>query len=208
MAGTLASAGPPPDRGRIARPDLFLLVLLGLSLTLNVFLAFRLLTLPAAVAGQPRMLAAGTKVPSLEAKELDGTPAVIAYSPGDRPTLIYVFSPTCPWCLRNIPNIKAIAEARSADYRIVGLSLDGGRENISRYLAEHRLDIPVLVQPTAETFARYKLGSVPMTIVVSGSGEVEKVWHGAYGGAVAGDVSAFFSVSLPGLAPDDTAGAR
>lgn len=182
--------------------DVFLLMLLAASLSLNVYLGWSVKRLNGAPSAKPTdvvKLSPGTTVEPIAAVSLsEGRQETISYSGDDKPTVFYVFSPTCVWCERNARNINAIAELKGESFRFIGLSLadDGLRE----YVESHRLNFPVYKSLTPETVQALGLGSTPQTIVVSPDGRVQQNWVGAYGAAIQPQVEGFFNVRLPGLA--------
>src|SRR5215213_6509433 len=88
--------------------DLLLLLLLLASLSLNVYLGWRVkqgnrLSLPQKVA-------LGTRAEAITASDLDGKPHTISYQDTDKRTVLYVLSPDCIWCDRNRENIAKLTE--------------------------------------------------------------------------------------------------
>jgi hypothetical protein len=97
--------------------------ILGASLGLNVYLATR----PRVNVYTPleSSLKAGATMPAIQADQVGGVRAVLDWKAegASRPILLYVFTPTCHWCSRNLANIRALATARNGEYRVIGLSL-------------------------------------------------------------------------------------
>jgi hypothetical protein len=175
-----------------ARTDPILVVLLGASLVLNGFLAFQLHGFRKGV-GLGSAVPVGTEVGLLQVKDSGGQPARLDFNGSQ--TVLYVFSPACHWCDRNQKNVQALARDRRASYRFVGLSLQAllpGSKSAD-------IGFPVFTEPSKETTAQLKLGATPTTVVISKDGRVERVWVGAYEGAVGKEVAEFFKVQLPGL---------
>jgi hypothetical protein len=54
---------------------------------------------------------------------LDGQPEVISYHETNQATVLYVFTPTCIWCARNLNNLKTLLANDSDHYRSIALSL-------------------------------------------------------------------------------------
>lgn len=187
-----------------SRSDWFLLTLCGLSLTANVLLGIGYIRLSSGGAtvgagvSPPRASgpAVGVQLPPLEAERLGGGPESVRYADGERPTIVYVFTPSCQWCARNLANLKALTAHAKSDYRVVGVSLD---PNVEDYVAKMKFDFPVYVNAAPEVVTAYGMGPTPQTLVVSPSGKVLKSWIGAYAGATEGDVEATFGLTLPGL---------
>lgn len=165
---------------------------LGLSLTLNVYLGIKLRS-----DGSVPVVSIGERLPALLLRDLEGAEASLSYGSGEPGrTVLYVVSPDCSWCERNRENIKTVFEAKRSDYRFVGLSLSDTR--LREYWAGTQLAFPVLTGLTRPAVSAYKLSATPETIVVE-KGAVSAVWVGAYIGSVAAEVERYFGVKLPGL---------
>lgn len=191
-----------PTQARPTRTDWFLLVLCALSLTTNVLLGVSFLRITAGIVtspgGPPRQAGpvVGAELPPLDAERLGGDREVLQYAESERPSLIYVFTPSCQWCARNLENLKALTAHAKDGYRLVGLSLD---PNVEDYVAQAKLDFPIYINASPEMVSAYGLGPTPLTLVVSPSGKVLKSWTGAYGGATQKEVEATFGLALPGI---------
>jgi peroxiredoxin len=174
-------------------------VALLVSVTLNVLLAHRLRGITHAQETRiaEYQLKVGTTVPAIAVKRLGGRPEVFSYQGTNKPTVLYVFTPTCMWCARNMDNLKTLIAKESGQYRVIGLSLS--QEGLAEYVAKNDLKLPVYSGLSAETKAAYKLSGTPQTIVVSPDGRILQNWIGAYVGDQKSQVEAFFRVNLPGL---------
>ena len=181
----------------------FLLVLLAISLGFNVYLAGLVFKQqPAPV----ELLARGDKVPPIAAKTLAGRAQRIEYSAAEMPSVLYVFSPDCPWCLRNVDNVKHLVAATQDRFRFVGISTRV--EGLVPYLEETGLELPVYSVAADKDAPAFLMAGVPQTLVVSADGEVLQSWRGAYAAGIQEEVEDFFGVELPGLAEDtESAGA-
>jgi hypothetical protein len=168
------------------------------SLSLNVYLGWKLQRPAATEAGRAEPVAIGTRIPVLTAKDEAGRDVTIDWAADSRTTVLYVFSPSCQWCRRNLPNIGTLVKEQSFVYRFVGLSLSD--IGLAEFVAQGRLPFPIY-RPSQEGRASLGLGSTPETIVVSRNGTVLKAWLGAYASPRLRDVEGFFRVKLPGLDP-------
>jgi len=139
----------------------------------------------------------GDPVPDLVGKTLDGAPLTIAVQGTGIPTLIYVFTPRCVWCTRNINNLKAMISASPGRFRFVGVALES--EGLSEYLSLHQLPTDVLVAPSYDTTTRYGMAATPTTIVVATDGRIQRYWQGAYSPRISGEVEEFLGRKLPGV---------
>jgi hypothetical protein len=178
-------------------------VLFVASVALNVVLARKVRSLVRMQPVQVSPLEIGASVPPITAKRVNGAIETIAYSKSDGCTVLYVFTPTCIWCERNLDNIKKLAQSKDAEYRFIGLSLSD--RGLSSYLASNGLALPTYTNLTPDALEAYKLHGTPQTIVVSPEGRVIQNWMGAYVGKQKSEVEAFFHVSLPGIPPPQSA---
>jgi peroxiredoxin len=197
--GEASIGGLQKPRGSSRAALIATTVALMVSVTLNVLLAHRVSSLihwPS-----PRIadavLKVGTSVLPIAAKRLDGRRELISYQQLTQPTVLYVFTPPCPWCARNLDNLKVLMDEASGQYRFIGVSLS--QQGLAEYLEKNDLKLPVYSDLTPETLKAYKLGSTPQTIVISPQGKVLQDWVGAYVGDQKSQVEAFFHVNLPGL---------
>jgi cytochrome c biogenesis protein CcmG/thiol:disulfide interchange protein DsbE len=184
---------------RINSSQFALAALLLCSVAINVMLAWRVGQLKNAITHMKSegRLAEGTSLPSIAAIGLDNTPVTITYSENGLPTVLYVFTPGCSWCLRNLPNIKALAEHGRNEYRFIGLSLS--EDNLREYVAHQNFNFPIYSGISHEAVKAYRLSGTPQTIILSPEGRVLKTWSGAYIEDVQKEVEAYFQVHLPGI---------
>lgn len=187
----------PATSGRRVSFDPLALGLLAVSLAANVYLGLQVSkdrgVPPPQGAATP---AVGDTVGDFVARDLDGATRVFTSASARMNTVYYMFTPTCPWCARNLDNFKAVVAGAGERYRVVAVSLD---PNVRGYLDAHDITFPVFVSPTRETAATYGLGSVPQTIIVSPEGQVLRHWKGAYGPGLLEEVAEVLSIRLPGL---------
>jgi peroxiredoxin len=189
-----------------------MLGLLAVSLSVNVLLGLTVLRLASASPAQiavegprPSGLSVGAKAPSMTIERTGGSVERLDFSASERPTLIYVFSPQCRWCTRNLDNLKAVIASAQASHHVLAISLD---PEVGNYLRTNGLNVPVYINPRRETIEAYLLGPTPHTLVISSQGTVLKSWTGAYGGTVAREVEEYFGLSLPGLSATTTVSER
>jgi hypothetical protein len=112
--------------------------------------------------------------------------------------ILYWFSPSCPWCAKNIQNVKALSSAVGNGYRLVGIALDS--PELRAYAENAKITFPIY--SINETVRRaWKLQGTPTTIVLGAHGEVQRVWIGAYEHNSQIEIERFFGTKLPGLVP-------
>lgn len=178
------------DRRTIA-PDAVLLLLLALSLAPNVWLGIRVLTHTSAIRTRyPEGPVVGTLLPALHARTGDNESQSLVWGSDGRPTVLFLFSPNCPWCTRTWPVFKVLASSTGLRYRFAALSLTEHSEGLVA-------PFPVYSKPTPDTIRALGLTRVPQTLVVSVSGRVEQVWSGAYEARVRREIRDYFGLHLP-----------
>lgn len=180
--------------------DALLLVLLAGSLSLNVFLGWKLKSTNHAKLIPAQTLTEGVEITDFDAYNLSNELQTISCR--TEKTVLYVFSPSCSWCERNLENIKTLASLRGDSYRFIGISLTSA--NLENYNGTSKLGFPVYRNLSKDTLQKLKLGSTPQTIVISPDGRVVKNWLGAYGEKLRSEIEEFFSVKLSGLSSKDS----
>ena len=190
----LAARAVPRIRG-----ILILAVLLVCSLAINLLLTRRVASLKRTISviKSESQLAEGDLLPAIVAKDPQGHPARLDYGETDLPTVVFVFTPTCGWCTKNVMNMRALAEKASDRYRFVGLSLSS--DKLIDYITENKLEFPIYTDLPIVPMKEYKLGGTPQTMVVSPKGQVIKTWSGAFAGDTQKQVEGYFGVTLPGI---------
>jgi peroxiredoxin len=177
------------------------ILLLTSSIVLNVALAAKIVRQNQVITRltPAPVLKPGTQFGLISGKRPDGNPVSVEPG-GDRGTVLYVFAPACGWCVRNSDNINVVVRAaRQQGLRIIGMSLD--EKGIDKFVTDHGLSADLVIIPDEAVRARYGLSGTPQTIVLSDDATVVKNWRGAFVAKTAEDVSRYFDVKLPGLAP-------
>jgi peroxiredoxin len=169
---------------------------LALSLGVNVYLGL----LVARPQGAPRAhsVPVGARFPALTVHDLAGKEIKVSWpSAENKLTVIYLFSPTCIWCQRNIENFKAMGTATRSEYRLVPISLTSA--GLAKYVERYGLVFPVFADPVVADGGAFAYDGTPETFVVSRDGTVKRVWRGAFTEAVKGEVEAYLGLHLPGM---------
>ena len=179
-----------------------ILILGGLlicSLAINLLLARRVASLKRTISviRSESRLALGDTLPAIVAKDPEGRTAILDYSETQLPTVVFVITPTCGWCTKNVMNMRALVENAGNRYRFVGLSLSS--DKLIDYVKENKLEFPIYTDLPILTMREYKLGGTPQTIVVSPQGQVTRIWSGAFAEDLQREVEDYFSVKLPGI---------
>lgn len=134
----------------------------------------------------------GEKVPSLTAFDLNNEEINISYK--DKPTVLYVFTPDCGWCLKNLENLKTLVTQTKNAYSFIGISLKNN--NLDQYIKNNEINFPIYHSPPKDVYRDYKMGRTPQTFVISPDGYVIATWAGAFEGENRKQIEEFFDVSL------------
>ena len=131
----------------------------------------------------------GSKVSSFDAKDEGGKDLRIEF-PHRKPTLLYVFSPTCGYCRMNETAFQSLAQAVGSKYRVLRIALT--ETGLEEFKDTFRPSEPLLTSPEPGLRRALRLGSTPQTFVLSPEGTVAKVWAGYFEGPIRADVSGYF----------------
>jgi peroxiredoxin len=143
------------------------------------------------------ILVAGSRAPEFSAKTAHGNRESLNYADVQVPTVLYVFTPDCHWCARNLENIKHLASLTSNKFRFLGVALSD--RDLDNYLMQSNMPFSVYRTVSEDVKIAYGLNSTPTTIVISPEAKVLQYWRGAYSGEMKNEVELFFQLTLPGI---------
>jgi hypothetical protein len=172
----------------------FFILILTASLSLNLMLGMKYRNL---VSPRPSGITTGAEILTIPVLDKTGAKSSIKLHGSPVPTVLYVLSPACVWCARNLDNIRRLADQRSNAYHFIGLSITS--VNLTEYLQSTKLpfDVSVVDQSTLPKTIRFD--STPQMILINSTGRVSKVWTGALDGDRKTQAEEFFHLKLPGL---------
>lgn len=181
---------------RAAGTATVLVTVLTASVLLNMLLARKVASLRAQnnQITNSEKLQIGSSLPALTGYSVDGKSMAIGFGDVRVPTVIYVFSPQCGWCAKNIGNFRSLIAQAGGGYRVVGLATN--RQDLSDYLRREQLNLPVIAGVDSALVGAYHLGATPTTIVISPEGKVSRVWTGAYQSNTRHEIESFLGVHL------------
>ena len=176
--------------------SILLVILLATSVCINVLLARKTSSLQLEISRltASTRLQVGAIVSPISGHALDGSVMELKFDEVQTPTVIYVFSPQCSWCAKNIDNFHSLIAQAANRYRVVGLSMT--RQDLSPYLTSQQFGIPVFADVDSGIVSSYQLGATPTTIVVSPQSKVLKVWLGACQEGMRQEIEGFLGIHL------------
>ena len=166
-----------------------LLLIVSTSLNVAMIRANRNLANRAEAFRSELAIPNGVVMPDLRGVDLAGKPAVIPSQNPSHPTVIFVFSPTCPSCVRNWSNWTSILSSQSRDlWR--PLFINVGPPTTPEFRRLHGLDhYETLDKIDKGTIYDYRIYRTPMTIVLTSSGKVAHAWDGQLSQSLIGSFS-------------------
>ena len=174
------------------------IAIVSLSLAFNFLAAAKIHSLRARVEylmadGKVKV---GQRVPPFTVARIDGVEETLRLDNAKTRTVLYVFSPSCGWCKRNIENVKALQQS-ATDYRLIGLSMV--KKDLSAHVASAGFKFPIYSNIPPDIVGQLRLGGTPNTIIVSEAGTVLKSWVGAYSDTTKTEIESFLKIRLPGI---------
>jgi peroxiredoxin len=189
---------------KISKKAAILFVLLVFALiVLNASLIIQNRSLRGAAGTRSPVLHAGSVVPSLSGKDLDGKDFTLSYSNDPRKVVLLVFSPRCGFCTKNMPNWQAILQNLDRNsYCIVAVSIVS--EGVKEYANQHKLtDVPIIAEVDPKSRVSYEMNVTPQTILINPNGKVEKLWIGMFSPTERSEIEQSFSLKLPQITSVD-----
>lgn len=186
-------------------PSIILMVLLGISSILSVFLGVSISALREsnALLRQSRRLVVGSKVSGMDIQDLSGVPVTIDYEVSQGQTILYFYSGNCHWCNVNWPAMRTFGEKLSSGYKIYAICIDLELEKCRETAPVDELSgISVLRTVSPEPLIQLDISATPTMIVVSKDQKVDKIWKGVFAGERKSEVQEYFKIELPNLQID------
>lgn len=85
----------------------------------------------------------------------------------------------CPPCIEGLPKLQEVAaEFEGEDVVFRAVNIDDSREGIRKFLKDHKLDLPVLLDVKAKVAETYRVQGIPQTVLIGKDGRVQVVYEG------------------------------
>jgi peroxiredoxin len=79
----------------------------------------------------------------------------------------------CPWCLKDIPNLKKIYERyRNPEFEFVSIYIQESQKKVSSFAGKHALPYKVLLDPEGKAARSYGVRGVPTKVIVGRDGTI------------------------------------
>ena len=118
----------------------------------------------------------GSHISTLQGSDLSKRPITLDLAHRNSPTLLLVFSPTCPYCRKNLPNwLNVLNDSPAAN--VVYVDLTGSVT--PAYFSQTKLPLRgIPIHLLAEEGILHNLKVTPTTVVVDRNGIVKGSWAG------------------------------
>lgn len=116
-------------------------------------------------------------MPNLEGRDSSYAPVSLSLRNTSRPTIVFVFSPTCHYCKDNWSNWDSLlAKRANNEWRAVFLNV--GTHSSEGFRQTHALGDDLIEDVTKKTIDDYRVFYTPETLVLSRDGKIRRSWTG------------------------------
>jgi len=89
-----------------------------------------------------------------------------------RPVVLNFFGSWCPPCLRELPDLQAVAEHYDGDVAFVGVTFNDTRPRARKVLADAGVTYPAAYDPENKVALAYAIEKMPTTVFISAEGRL------------------------------------
>jgi len=122
----------------------------------------------------------GEIAPDFTLKDLKGTEVNLKEFRG-KVVLLNFWATWCPPCRKEIPSmVELYKKYKDRGLEIIGVNLDKlGKSEVEKFSLEHKINFPVLLNPSGDAAARYGVVVLPTTIFLDRYGKIKGRISGA-----------------------------
>ena len=118
------------------------------------------------------------EAPAFTLDDAEGRTVALAGHRG-RTVLLHFWATWCPPCVAESPELEALYRALGPQGLVLlAVSVDNDWGPVRRFVAQHGVTYPVLLDPQAEVAHRYGTYKYPESYLVGGNGRVLRRWVG------------------------------
>jgi len=132
---------------------------------------------PAGLALRPAPSGAPA-APAVTGTLTDGSPVTLADLWADRPVVLVFFSSWCTACAQRQDALSELARTHRDSVVFVGVVTEDEEQDVQRFLREHRVEYPVVVDPDGAIWRSYAVREPPAVALVAKGGALLRGWPG------------------------------
>ncbi|MFE9692102.1 TlpA family protein disulfide reductase [Micromonospora sp. NPDC005806] len=132
---------------------------------------------PAGVALRPAPSGA-PGAPAVTGPLTDGSRVAFADLWADRPVVLVFFSSWCALCAQRQDALSELARSHRDEVVFVGVVTEDQPPDVQRYLREHRVEYPVVVDDDGAISRSYAVREPPAVVLVAKGGALLRGWPG------------------------------
>lgn len=114
-----------------------------------------------------------------ELKDISGTTHRLSELRG-KVVLLNFWATWCNKCVKENPSLERLyTELKDGNFTVLGISIDRSESALKKYLLQHPLSFPVLLDSKGEVFVRlYTLRGIPVTLIIDKEGSIAERFIG------------------------------
>lgn len=116
----------------------------------------------------------GSTLPPFAITMSDGSQITTASLQG-KPSVILLFSTTCPDCQRVLPNINTRYQRYSADTTYIAIARQQNAQTITNYWLQHSFTLPVSPQPDTYIYSLFAKQGIPRVYTADSNLIVQRI---------------------------------
>jgi len=129
--------------------------------------------------GDPIIVGAGKPAPDFALKDQDGNLLKLSDLRGNL-VFLNVWATDCAPCVQEMPDMEVMNHAfKDRKFKMVTVSIDTDWKPVTAFFKQHRLSMPVYLDPGRSVYNAYRLTGTPETFLIDRNGIILKHTIGA-----------------------------
>lgn len=116
----------------------------------------------------------GDQAPEFSIEALDG---ITLQMPNGEPTLLILFSHTCPDCKNMMTDLQRYISANSTEREIMAISRGGEAAEVEAFREEHNFTFKIAADQGAEIYYKYATMYVPRCYIIDSNGTIRHITY-------------------------------